>query len=249
MPAGAKRSPIRAMLGRHVERVSWDEAPFGEVLDWLRRQSTRHGKVNVRPRWRALAVAGIDDQTPVTLELEDVTVAVVLHEVLDQLSGPDPVMYVAKGNVLTISTKSNIRGRLFTRTYDVSELLARARGLRVAPQLAIGRQIHVVTAFNVPGAGVGVTTQPIDLGTTLFGPGNAFDPNNPFGRPDDDDDDEDLEEEFARELMTWIQTVIEPDSWVVNGGRGTLSIFDVLLVVRNSADVHELLGGSFRVDK
>ena len=100
---------VRALLLRKVEQVSWDETPLGEVLDWLRAQSTQHGKVNVVLRSRALAAEGIDRDSPVTLELEDVTVAEVLREVLSQLSGSDPLSYVSKGNVLRISTKSDFR--------------------------------------------------------------------------------------------------------------------------------------------
>jgi general secretion pathway protein D len=51
----------------------------------------------------------------------------------------------------------------------------------------------------------------------------------------------------AQQLIDLIQTTIAPDTWAVNGGEGTLSFYQPLnvLVVRQTAEVHEQIGNAF----
>lgn len=50
----------------------------------------------------------------------------------------------------------------------------------------------------------------------------------------------------AQELIDLIQSTVEPDSWAVNGGRGTIFFYSPLnvLVVRQTGEVHSQLGGA-----
>ncbi|MGE5191338.1 MAG: hypothetical protein ACM3U2_02480 [Deltaproteobacteria bacterium] len=50
----------------------------------------------------------------------------------------------------------------------------------------------------------------------------------------------------AQQLIDLIQTTIAPDTWSVNGGNGTLNFYQPLnvLVVRQTAEVHEQFGGA-----
>jgi hypothetical protein len=229
-------SPARCLLLRCVQRIEWDDAPFEEILDWLRRQAPAGAKVNVIPKWRALGRAGVNGDTPVTLEMEQVSVGAVLEEVLAQMSGADPLTFVGQGNILRITTQSDLRGRLYTRIYDVGEIIAHGRADRVSPRFIAGQQVAVGTAFANIG-GTGVRTGALNIGVTMFGEDQ-----------EDEEDQEDVAEEVIAELIHMIQTTVEPSTWAVNGGRGTLSVVDGMLVVRNSADVHALLGGSFRIE-
>lgn len=51
----------------------------------------------------------------------------------------------------------------------------------------------------------------------------------------------------AQELIDLITTTIEPESWAINGGRGTIVFYAPLnvLVVRQTAEVHHQIGGTF----
>jgi len=51
----------------------------------------------------------------------------------------------------------------------------------------------------------------------------------------------------ANELIELIQTMIEPESWEVNGGIGSIRYFPLLkvLVIRQTRKVHEQIGGAF----
>jgi general secretion pathway protein D len=50
----------------------------------------------------------------------------------------------------------------------------------------------------------------------------------------------------AQQLIDLIQTTIAPETWAVNGGEGTLFFYAPLnvLVVRQTAEVHEQIGGT-----
>ncbi len=228
--------PVRSLLLTRVDRVAWDEVPLGEVLDWVRARSTRFGKVNVVPRWRVLAAAGVDRDTPITLTLERVNVAEVLYEVVDQLSGAEEVVYYGAGNKLRFTTRSALRRRLHTRSYDVAEILAVSRFERVEPGIVVSQQINIARA-SVDRNGTGAEVFTYEFGQSLFG--------NPENFNEQDEDDDDLDDENAQRLIETIRTTIEPDSWTANGGAGTLSIFNDVLIVRNSPDVHEIIAGRF----
>lgn len=53
----------------------------------------------------------------------------------------------------------------------------------------------------------------------------------------------------VQELINLITSAIEPTTWRVNGGKGTIVFFKGKLVVRNNAGVHEKLGGKVAVPK
>ncbi|RMF77886.1 MAG: hypothetical protein D6744_10790, partial [Planctomycetota bacterium] len=42
----------------------------------------------------------------------------------------------------------------------------------------------------------------------------------------------------SEKLLDLVTMVVEPDSWAVNGGWGSIELFSGSLVVRNTADVH-----------
>lgn len=50
----------------------------------------------------------------------------------------------------------------------------------------------------------------------------------------------------AQQLIDLIQNTIEPDSWDVNGGKGRAMFYSPLnvLVIRNTGEVHEQIGGT-----
>lgn len=45
------------------------------------------------------------------------------------------------------------------------------------------------------------------------------------------------------ELIQVIQTVVAPDLWKANGGKGTIAAFDEFLIIRNSLAVHQQISG------
>ncbi len=229
----AKMNPVRQLLLRRIDRVEWEEAPLSDVVEWLKAQSAEGQHVNVVPKWRALEIESIDQDSVVTLQLNDTTVAQVLDEVLDQLSDLDPLRYRAIDNKLKISTLSDFDRQLFTRIYDIQDIMFEVRNFRGAPEIDLNQQQQ--------GGGGGGSGGQQNV-QSIFGSGGG-------GGGNDDNDDDDEDDERETEIMEWIRATVNPDSWLENGGLGTMDVFNRNLVIRNSLSVHELLGGPFRFDE
>jgi len=228
-------NPVRALLLKQIDGVTWDEQQLSDVIDWLAAQSAEEAKVSVVVRWKALAAESIAQDTTVTLTMGPVTVKDVLDEVLDQLSDLDPLTYVGKDDVLKISTKSDFDRKLYTRLYDISDIMIRVRNFKGSPQIDLQQQ------QQGSGGGGGSSGQ-ANVQSIFGGQGGG-------GNDDDDDEGDEEEKERAEEIMTWIRAVVEPPSWDESGGLGTMAVINKQLAVRNTLSVHELLGGPFHLDE
>lgn len=225
-------NPIRALLLKPVESVVWDGDALGDVIEWLKTES--EGKVNIVVQWKALGVESIDEDTEVRLEMHDTTVAEVLSEVLEGISDIDPLTYLGSGTKLKISTKSDFDKKLFTRSYDISDVMVKIRNNRGSPQIDLQQQ------QQSSGGGGGQNGQ-TQVQSIFSGQGG--------GGGDEDEEDEGEDEERATEIMDFIRITVEPDSWQENNGLGTMNVFNRQLVVRNTLTVHEILGGPFHFDE
>jgi len=231
---GARRvNLIRALLQKRVDKVSFEDTAFSDVIDWLRSQKLSQGKVNIVPRWRALATQSIDEDSAISLTMVDTTVQAVLDEVLDQLSDLDPLTYMGTGKILKISTKSDFDRKLYTRLYDISDVLLEIQDFTGSPQIDLQQQQQ----SGGGGGGQGGTANVQSIFSSSGGGGS------------DDDQEEDDDEERFGEIMDWIKEVVEPDSWTDNGGLGSMAVINDQLAVRATLTVHEILGGPFHFDE
>jgi hypothetical protein len=221
-------NPVRALLQKEVERVEWEDNTLAEVVDWLKAQSTEYGKVNVVVRWKPLEIESIDADSTVRLQMEHSNVKDVLDEVLAQLSDIDPLTYLGEGNKLTISTRSDFDRRLYTRSYDIADIMMKVRNFSGSPQIEIDQQQQ--------GGGGGGASGQVNVQSIFQGGGGG-------GGNDDEDEGEEEEEERADDIMEFVRTIVEPDTWQENGGLGTMAVLNKQLVVRNTLTVHEILGG------
>jgi hypothetical protein len=154
--------------------------------------------------------------------------------IMNEVGGPDlKLAYRASGNLLILSTADDLGKELLVRVYDVSDLLVRIRNFTNAPQVDIGGQQG---SGGGGGAGGGGGNQ------NVFGGGGS----GQGGQEEDNDEDQNQpgapDPEITR-LIEIIQQTIEPDSWDINQGRGTIQAFRRQLIVRNSILVHQALGG------
>jgi len=215
-PAGE----ARRVLAKKVPSIDWEDVPLEDIFEWLENQ----GRADVIVRWAQLELEGIDPGMPVTLKLTNTTVAKVLAEVFEQISDTEPVLYRGIGNTIKISTRSDFSRKLYTRVYDISDIIMRVRDFRDAPRIDLTRS-------SSSGGGGG---------------GGGQDENIFADDDDDDDDDEQADlEKRVDDLIAIIEDTIEPDTWMINGGRGTIAAFNNMLVVRNTIEVHAKLGGAF----
>jgi hypothetical protein len=222
--ARARTPSTLKFLNERIEQVSFEDAPLDQVMDWIAGLTP----MNVVVRWQILEDAGIERDKPITMDVRNLRLSQVLWMIMDEAGGSDlKLAYRASGELLIISTEEDLGKEMIVRVYDVSDLLVRAPRFRSAPQLDL-------------------TQQNANQGSGGGGGQNIFGGQGSGGMQDDDDqrggrsgeDDADIQE-----LINLIIQTVEPDSWVDNGGVGTISAFRNLLVVRNNILVHQALGG------
>ncbi len=239
-PAGVPvRNAAGAMLGKRVESIDWVEKTVEEVIEWLKDQG--QGRVNVVPRWNALQIENVDRDAFVTLQLNNTTVAEVLNETLEYLSGEgeSELRFRAIGNTLRISTKADFERKLHVRVYNVTDILFLSPDFKqLFPSIDIAKQNQGGGGGGGGGGGAG---QSIFQSSGGGGGGNQL--TQQGGQ-----EGQGLEEQLET-LADLIVRVIAPDSWEDTSGLGTLATYDhsnnYFLVVRNTIEVHEMIAGAF----
>ena len=207
-------------LNERIGVVAFQEAPVDQVLDWL----TELTPMNVVVRWEVLESAGLARDKPISLDVRNLRLAQVLWLVLDAAGGTDlKLAYWASDELLLISTEEDLGRGMLTRVYDVSDLLISVQDFPNCPQ--------VNPAGTSGGGGQGGSRAVIAPRSSGGIPSERTPQRGQAGNPD------------METLIKLIIETIEPDSWVVNGGRGTIQAFGDLLVVRNSILAHQALGG------
>lgn len=242
LPSSAQLSenPAAELLLRRVESIDWNERTFEDVLRWLREEGD--GRVNVVARWNYLSAYGIMLESLVTLQLNNTTMADVLNETIAYLSpDSDEVGYRAIGNKLVISTRQDFGRKMYTRVYDVTDILFRVPNFgQAAPQIDLTQ--------NAQGGG----GQGGGGGQTAFGGAGG-------GQGQDEDEGGQQAEQEMEERLTMLRELIEqtvaPETWdagntrgagpVAAGQLGRIRTYNRSLIVTNTIEVHEEISGLF----
>lgn len=231
-------SPAAALLMRRVDQVDWTDRTFEDVLRWLRDESD--GQVNVVARFNHLGIEGIQEDSLISLRLNNTTVAEVLNETIEYLSDTGDVGYRATGNKLLISTRSDFERKMYLRVYDVTDVLFRVP--------SFGQGVPQIDLQQVGGQGGG--------GQSVF--------QGAGGGQEQEEGDQEVEqqlEERLNVLRELIEQTIAPESWDLTGspgggqaagvgaggGRGRIRVFNRSLFILNTIEVHEQIGGWFNM--
>jgi type II secretory pathway component GspD/PulD (secretin)/outer membrane biosynthesis protein TonB len=195
--------------------VAFDGNLLVNVIDFFRNTTG----VNYDVRWNQLQAAGVERDTPVSLQLTNVPAEEALRRVLQQVSTEfDPVGFSIIEGIVTISTERDLQRTTFIRNYDIRDLLLPIRDFNNAPDLELNELLGNVG--NEGGGGGG--------GSDLFN--------------DDDDDDEDEvdRDELVLQIITLIQdTVGQQEEWAAFGGVvSSVTEINSQLIVRSTADNH-----------
>ena len=228
------------LLQAPAEQVAFDDTPLEEALQWFKDQ----GLKNVVVRWKVLERLGdIDKSTPITLSLQDVTLGEALNMVLSLVSDETPAQqdrltYHVFDGMLKISTHADFDSRVYTRTYYVEDLLYPLMLNELLPFFEMGQQFAFVAELDPVVASGAAAQRPIvdviDTGT-LHGPGDPA-----YGRPDF----ESAREEELDKLVALLKQV-RPRTWDDGGGSGTITPFGDKLVIIQTIELHEIIGGAF----
>ncbi|MFH0983496.1 MAG: hypothetical protein V2A79_18410 [Planctomycetota bacterium] len=196
--------------------AAFEDTPFGEVVQtWSEAQ-----KVNITVVWSDLGNHGIDEDTPVTLNLpEEVSFRKALEEILALLGGSAIELgYTVSEGVITVATRDYLARKVFTEVYDINDLLMRVPDFTEAPQV------------NLQQSGGG------------GGPGGGSATQNPFqgGSGGGGEEDQRTRRERAEEIVELIRETIEPESWREAGGtEASIRALEANLVVTQTASAHE----------
>jgi len=217
---GSRAQNTLTILNQRVPEVNVREQPLRSVLEWL----ADFAKVNLVVKWQVLQDADIDPDKPITLKVKGLRFSQVLWMILNEASGPDvKLAYRAAGSVLTISTHEDLGKEMVTRIYDLRDLLVGIARFE-APQMDPGQALSQVGTSTSGGTGQNLFRgqQSQQRGMTAEGTDQT---------PE------------MRRLIEIIQQTIEPDSWQVNNGKGTIHDFNGMLIVYNTLQVHQQIGG------
>lgn len=213
---GSAEKPVRnravQAMKIMVENAEFDEMPFEDFVEWLERVT----EANVVVRWKVLESAGIEKDRPLTLKQKNIPLGKLLPMAFDNLTRDiEGVEIAAKasGNILLITTRADLNSKMLTRSYDIESLRI------VVPDFK-GRQA------NLDGVGQGPAGRP--RGGALAGGGGS----TQGGASADAE---------TQRLIAVITSMIDPPSWKVNGGKGTITEFKGNLIIRNGEEVHDAL--------
>jgi hypothetical protein len=213
-PSAAGRAHVPTTLTYLNERLA--EVDFQDAeLDQVMDWIASLTPLNIVVHWQVLEDAGIERDKPITIHVRNLRLSQVLWMIMDEAGGPDlKLAYRASGELLILSTEEDLRREMVIRVYDVSDLLVS------------------IPRFTGPRPSLMAAS-----GGELGSPRSGAQSEGEEARPDQRHDTE------IQKLIDLIVETVEPDSWVVHGGLGTIRAFHEVLVVRNSIRVHQALGG------
>ena len=228
------------LLNTRVEQVQFDDESLEDAFAWFREQ----GLKNIIVRWKVFAQIGeIEKGTPITLSLQDVTLGEALDLVLELVSGAasseqDRLTYHVFDGMLKISTRADFDRQVYTRTYYVEDLLYPISLNELLPFLRVGQSFAYVSELDPAVASGAVAQEPI---IDVIDTGSFHGPGDPgYGRPDF----EGMREEELAKLVNLLKQV-RPQSWQEGGGRGTITPFSDKLIISQTIELHEIIGGAF----
>ncbi len=211
------------VLARGLGLAAFEDESFGEVLEGF--FLGRH-ELEIKVDWDALAVSSghVNRDSKVNVELGHGTVEDVLEDVLDQLSeqaqAEEDILafYVFEGRV-KVSTRGAFEKLIVTRIYNISFIGRGTPHYIDAPELGINRLIPFDLVESPPDPNLPPQA------------GSSRNPRRNF-------------QELRDQLIGMLKD-FQPDTWKEHGGRGTISIMGNELMIRQTAEMHELIGGKW----
>ena len=264
--SAAQAQDPRATLNLRFPEVNFQGAPLGEVLDLV----AQLAGTNLVVRWEVLEGVGVERDQPINLRVRNLRLSQVLWIVLNE-AAPDQTKlgYRLDSDMLMITTAEQLGQEMVSQVYDVRDML---QPEIANPSFAFGRTRTFVSGVNAQVAEGAVGVQPqtgiissgwriegSNPGGTIFiprqgevglggnqGGGIGVGGGGGGGGGADGQDVGNFSDQRMQELIDVLHNTIEPDSWRVNGGRGSVQAFNGLLIIRNTPLVHQQIGGAIR---
>jgi general secretion pathway protein D len=236
--------------------LQFNGTPLSQALDYL----ARLAEINLYLDPQGLAEEGITSDDPVTINFaSDITLQNALSLILEEKH----LAYVIKNDVLKVTSEQLVAGEVYTRTYNVADLVVPIPNFVPNPRMGLAGAYHdALGNVGFGGSPFGNSSAPLTVVASRDGgrssgavnpavmaqisgsggpagtPGSGIGPMGfgPGGLGGGTMADFDS-------LIDLITTTIEPTSWDTVGGPGAISQFEtnLSLVVSQTQEVHEQL--------
>lgn len=226
--------------------VNFDANKLVSVIEYLRNATG----VNIYVNWTALLNAGIEQDMPISLQLGPIPAGQALDLVLKQASAGnefDPITYSVHQGIVKISTSRELkRETVFSRTYDIRDLLVQVPTFENAPRFDLASALgsgdsgssgssnnnnsNNNNSSNNNSSGSGGGTGGFG-GGSLFGSSSSTTDSAAAGPTRD---------ELVTEILELIRTQIgRQEDWVDFGGDvSSVRELNGLLIVRSTPESH-----------
>lgn len=197
---------------QQIDSISYSEVAFGEIIKDLGK------KWDVQFFLHPCMEGGETTvDTPITLDLKYVTLKTVLQLLLD----PKDLDFQIKNGMVVIATKEEVNRHLEVRVYDVDDLLGLASSFSPNSTHKTGGSNLVKPTVKEEGDAAKVSNEKTASGKSPVAV------KCPLTSED--------------KLISVITSIVEPITWGVQGldGTGAIQDFGGLLIVTNTAPVHE----------
>lgn len=211
---------IEKSLGQKVS-LHFHDVPLTEVI---RHIATVHG-INITMKTRAIETEGLTATQPVSIDVDGITLKSALNLLLDQAGG---LVYSIENETLMITNRLEQDTKLVPIAYNVADLVVPV-GLKNAGfgNNALPTQQQLIK----PGEGFFQVND--DLAVNISGNGRP-------GSSGSSTSESITHADFSG-LINLITTTVEPGTWDVDGGNGTIGTEEntLSLVIRQTSAVHE----------
>lgn len=199
--------------------ASFDDVPLQDVVTFI----SSIGELNTDVNWDSLDTIAIDRDTPVSLNLSNVTLETVLNRTLEKASEPDlPADWAIFDGVLTVASEEVLRRETVLEVYQIQDLILRIPEPPPAPQF------DLQTVFQAGG-----------------GQGGGGGGQSPFqlNQQGQQQDQEPIEERI-QPVVDVIRNNVDPTGWQDAGGTtGRIETFQGNLIITNTAKNHREIYG------
>ena len=210
----AQNRAVLAQMDKPIE-AQFTDAALEDALTFV----ASLGDLVVDVDWDSLADVGVDPQTPVSLNIPNASVKVVMNRMMEKISEDDfsKADWAVLDGILTIASDQKLRKNTHIHIYDISDLLLDVPDYEEVPDL----DLQSVLQSNRGGGG-----------------------QSPFRDNQNDDIERRTLEEKRDDVQVLITELIDFDGWRDNGGdTGFIMPMERSLIITNTAKNHQQIQG------
>lgn len=226
LPSAFRDTPENAAVLAQLESpknrlasVQFTDNRLADVINYLESVT----QLNVQPNWNRLADVGIEQETPVSLNLRNVTVETLLNRIVETLTEDrfnKPGWGIRDGMVI-FSSDQDIRSYTPMHIYDISDLLHEVLDFTEVPELDLQSVLQ----------------------SSRGGSGQSPFRDNQQQQGQFDEERRTLEEKID-EITNLLIELVDFEGWVENGGEtGKIYPYQRNLVIVNTPANHRQIDG------